>query len=257
MAGYFYLERDWHKSQCFTSTEDRYAWVWLVGSACFSDTVIGVNGTPVILKRGQCFYSISYLAEAWGTSTMKTRLILDRFKKWQMINTQSNKHGTLITICKYNEYQDKGSHNNKQITNRATRSQQDDNNNNKEGNKKEGNKKEIYTQEFEQFWNEYPNKKGKAAALKAYAKARKETDHESIIAGVRNYIAANPWRGEIQYCKHPATWLNGSGWLDEYKPSSVTSQRASVNEGASYGDKLMRASAAADEILKTRFPDSF
>lgn len=57
-----------------------------------------------------------------------------------------------------------------------------------------------------------------------------------------------------------ATFRNRVLSLERYansKPASVSSKRTTVNEGASYGDKLMRASAAADEILKTRFPDSF
>ncbi len=80
--------------------------------------------------------------------------------------------------------------------------------------------KNTFDDEFESFWALYPKKTGKEAARKAYQKARKGTDYDTIIRGVNDYINANPWRGEKQFCKHPATWLNGGHWSDEHEVAS-------------------------------------
>lgn len=70
---------------------------------------------------------------------------------------------------------------------------------------------------FDDFWKAYPNKKAKIAARKAYDKALKLTTHEAIMAGVANYVAAEPWNGDKSKCKHPATWLNAGCWDDEHE----------------------------------------
>lgn len=76
----------------------------------------------------------------------------------------------------------------------------------------------VYKGEFDVLWAEYPNKKGKDKALKAYIKARKAgTTCEEVATGIRNYkaeIARNKTAPE--YIKHGATWFNQKAWEDEY-----------------------------------------
>lgn len=70
--------------------------------------------------------------------------------------------------------------------------------------------------EFETWWEGYPRKIGKAAAAKAYAKARKSASAQELIAGQANAVAV--WqaaRTEPQFIPHPATWLNQGRWMDE------------------------------------------
>ena len=75
---------------------------------------------------------------------------------------------------------------------------------------------------FELFWNAYPKKVGKKAAMKAWSQAVKEAAAENIIIGALAYTA-DPTRKEA-YTAHPATWLNAGRWLDEFhKPKVVPS----------------------------------
>lgn len=97
---------------------------------------------------------------------------------------------------------------------------------------------------FEDFWSRYPNRKAKGEARKAYEKARKRESHENIIAGLGRFIAANPWRGELRYCKHPATWLNADGWADEYSSPSAAGTGATTPEGATSYERGILASLA-------------
>lgn len=67
---------------------------------------------------------------------------------------------------------------------------------------------------FEQFWDAYPRKIAKAKAREAYAKALGQSDPETLLLKAKQY-AADPTRKD-EFTKHPTTWLNSEGWLDEY-----------------------------------------
>jgi len=95
---------------------------------------------------------------------------------------------------------------------------------------------------FEDFWARYPNRKAKGEARKAYEKARTRESHENIIAGLGRFIKANPWRGELRYCKHHATWLNADGWADEYPSPSAAGTGAATPEGATSYERGILAS---------------
>lgn len=71
--------------------------------------------------------------------------------------------------------------------------------------------------DFAAFWAACPRKIGKAAAAKAYAKARKGADADAILRGLENAKAV--WRAdrtEERFIPHPATWLNQGRWADEH-----------------------------------------
>lgn len=68
--------------------------------------------------------------------------------------------------------------------------------------------------EFDEFWKGYPRKVGKLAAEKAYVKARRSTDHASIMATLGSYKFSD----DPQFIPHPATWLNRGSFLDEAAP---------------------------------------
>jgi hypothetical protein len=71
--------------------------------------------------------------------------------------------------------------------------------------------------DFERFWEIYPRKQSKPAALKAFIKAIKETNIEMIIDGALAY--ANDPNREPGFTKLPATWLNNECWDDAPLPS--------------------------------------
>ena len=80
-----------------------------------------------------------------------------------------------------------------------------------------GSNKELEN-EFEIIWSDYPNKKGKANALKSYIKARKKgTTKEDIYNGLQNYIKyIKIEKIDQQYIKHGSTWFNNKCWEDDY-----------------------------------------
>ena len=76
---------------------------------------------------------------------------------------------------------------------------------------------------FPKFWTLYPNKKGKAAAEKAWKKLKVTDDLFTLIAqGLAKQCASQAWlKDSGQFIPHPATWLNGKRWEDEI-PSAPT-----------------------------------
>jgi len=74
-----------------------------------------------------------------------------------------------------------------------------------------------YPTDFEKLWNLYPAKRDKKAAYKAYQKAVKEVDYETLTAGVVRY-RDDPNR-EAKFTKHFGTWLNAGSWDDEPLPA--------------------------------------
>lgn len=75
-----------------------------------------------------------------------------------------------------------------------------------------------FEKEFNIIWNDYPNKKGKANALKSYIKARKKgTTKEDIYNGLKNYIKyIKLEKIDQQYIKHGSTWFAQECWNDDY-----------------------------------------
>lgn len=83
------------------------AWIDIILSVNHKETKILFNGSLVTVKRGTCITSIRKLAARWGWSLEKTVKFLNELKKDGMIDKDSNRLRTLITVEKYSVYQDK------------------------------------------------------------------------------------------------------------------------------------------------------
>jgi hypothetical protein len=70
---------------------------------------------------------------------------------------------------------------------------------------------------FDEFWKEYPLKKDKGKAVRAFRSALTRAKFEDIIAGVLAY-KADPTR-KPEFTKYPATWLNADAWENASAPS--------------------------------------
>ena len=74
-----------------------------------------------------------------------------------------------------------------------------------------------YTEAFEDFWKIYPSNRGKAAAFKAWGKAKKrgatEEQLKTAAAAYSGYVTRLN-RAE-EHIKHASSWLNQDDWLDE------------------------------------------
>jgi len=70
---------------------------------------------------------------------------------------------------------------------------------------------------FTEFWQTYPRRTAKGAAVKAFRQAMKKASADTIIAGAARY-RDDPNRDDA-YTAHPATWLNAERWDDDPLPT--------------------------------------
>ena len=82
-----------------------------------------------------------------------------------------------------------------------------------EGKGREG--KEL-TSAFASFWEQYPRKKNKGHAEKAFDKLKPDDELlQTILKAVEGARESADWRKDGgQFIPHPATWLNARGWED-------------------------------------------
>jgi len=73
---------------------------------------------------------------------------------------------------------------------------------------------QFETEFHESFWPEYPRKKGKAEALKAFVKARSKHQLETIMAGLASYKKEVAGKEE-QFIKFAQGWLSGLRFKDD------------------------------------------
>lgn len=83
------------------------AWVDLLLLTNHKPGYLRIRGNRVAVKRGQCGWSVKALAERWGWSRGKAQRFLDELQNEHQIEQQKNSVTTLITIVKYEQYQEK------------------------------------------------------------------------------------------------------------------------------------------------------
>lgn len=99
-----FSHRIWKASRTFSECE---AWLDLIQSARFEATVTieRIGGRDITYGRGQYPASISFLSKRWGwLSEKKVRNFLDMLKKEGMITTDAKQGMSIITLCKYDDY---------------------------------------------------------------------------------------------------------------------------------------------------------
>ena len=93
------------------------------------------------------------------------------------------------------------------------------------------------------FWNAYPRRVAKKAAMRALDKVRRsgEVEFGVLIAAVQQFANAVSSR-DMQFIPHPASWLNAGRWDDDVsaiagKPATVADVFARLRdpESADHG----------------------
>jgi hypothetical protein len=103
------------------------------------------------IQRGQIVTGLLALNSATGISIQKIRTCLKRLESTSEITLKSTNKYTIITICKYDSYQNENTTTNKQLTNnQQTNNKQITTNKNDKNNKNEKNERE-YTEIFDDY----------------------------------------------------------------------------------------------------------
>jgi hypothetical protein len=216
LGGAFQTSRDIFNHEIWQDVIKFRLFFFIVGNAVFSQE--GLKIGSVLVKRGQYLRSFRNLAEdlkyidnrqvkEYSVSVISKKI--NQLVKEERLEIETTELGTLFTVVNYDRYQVLDNY----MTEPRTVREQSENNN-----KKDKNVKNIYSSEFDQFWSLYPTKQGKKKAAELFNKVRKKHEFETIMDGLKNYMAyveSVDW--DMSY-KNPATFLNQESFLDEYKP---------------------------------------
>lgn len=89
---------------------------------------------------------------------------------------------------------------------------------------------EEYSKSFLEFWEQYPNKKGKRKAFLVWKRRGLHKRKQEILDGLEAQKNSEQWQKENgKFIPHPSTFLNGDRWLDSVE-EAVPSYRDLDNE---------------------------
>jgi hypothetical protein len=230
----------------------REAWIWLISAAVWKARAVFVDGKRVELGRGQLAHSVRFLADQWHWPKSNVSRFLEALKTETMIETQSGTGITIITVCKYDEYQrvslpDRDSNQDASRDINGTRAGHE---RDKEEDRKDKEKDSFSAlasdwppDAWDQFWARYPHKVGKHDAELKFGRARKTgVAWSTLISGLDRYIREKPI--DRAWC-NPSTWLHQQRWADQPAGDENGQSPHQVRTSAATG----RQSTGQDAIL--------
>lgn len=97
----------WSHPMFMGNAERVGVWNWMLHTAAWKDTRFRVGRKLILLKRGQLCVSQRQICTATGMSHRKLRTFLGELQSEGAITQDKTQGRSLITICKYNDYQDR------------------------------------------------------------------------------------------------------------------------------------------------------
>ncbi len=187
--GWIKLHRSMLENRIITKDPERVAiWIYLLLSANHQEKEIEFEGKKITLLPGQLVTGRRKIAAETGVSESKTERVLKCFEIEQQIEQQKTRHNRLITILKWEQYQQSEPQNEQQMNNNWTTSEQQVNTN-KNVRMKECKNIYIYNVQFDGIWNEYKRKDGKQKAFRMYqARLNEGYSEEELLQAVRAYM---------------------------------------------------------------------
>jgi DNA-binding transcriptional MerR regulator len=208
MIGWIKIHRKFLDWEWFNKSEAVHLFMYLVLKANHKDG----QWQGIDIKKGQFVTSFGKISSDTGISLQTIRTLLKKLIKTNEINIQTTNKFSVVTICKYECYQQENESINEQLTNK-----QQTTNNQLTTNKNDKNEKEIL---FNDFWKIFDKQIDRKKCLEKFLKLKDE-EIKLIFENLPNYIRNTP---DKQFRKNPATWINNKCWNDiEYsKPKTIT-----------------------------------
>lgn len=125
----------------FKDADHLAVWMYLLLKATHTEYPTMFNGEKVILKAGQLVTGRKKISSDTGVNESKVNRVLNLFKSEHQIEQLTTRHGSIISIVAWDEYQTCEQQNGQQVNNNRTTSEQQVNTIQEQKNKRT---KEIY-----------------------------------------------------------------------------------------------------------------
>jgi len=122
------LDRAIVDSYCFANPNHLKVWLWLLVKANFKKNYvplqIGKGTTTILVDRGQLIFGRFVAEKELKMDGSMVYRILKKFKELKQIEIEANNQYSVITICKYDSYQNNNSESEQQLNNQCTTNEQ-------------------------------------------------------------------------------------------------------------------------------------
>lgn len=217
MAGWIKLHRDILESKCFAHPTTLKIWIWLLMKAKHKKVIIllkvGKGEIEVELKRGQLIFGRFKAEDELNIDGSTIYKHIQKLQEWENILIESNNQYSIVTICKYDDYQTSLGEE-EQVSNNqvATNEQPSSNQVTQIKNVNKDKKEEELKESFEVFWNLYEKKIGKKDKLLKKWISFSDEDRLKIFQHVPKYKVSQP---DKKYRKNVESYFNNLSWNDE------------------------------------------
>jgi DNA-binding transcriptional regulator YhcF (GntR family) len=207
-TGYIKLYRSIRNHWVWEDPRKFQWWIDILMECNHDDKKVPIGFELFDCKRGQTLHSRLEWSKRWRVDESTVRRFLSMLEADGMIETENLKKTTRVTVCKYGSYND--SRPAKDQPNKSGASQAQD--------EQECKELEEVNSAFVEFWEKYDLKKGKIKAEKAFRSLSKSEQRNAI-----DYIPTyNGTLRDLQYKKHPTTYLHDKCWKDEVPTQTPT-----------------------------------
>ena len=187
--GWIKLHRSMLDNPTIMKDTERIAiWIYLLLSATHSDIDVIFGGERITLHPGQLITGRKKIAHELNVNESKVERVLNRFETEHQIEQRKTRQNRLITILKWELYQQIEQPIEQQVNNDRTTSEQQVNTNKNIRMKECKNNRDIYNAHFENVWKIYPRKKDKARSFQCYmARINSGYSEDELYEATKNY----------------------------------------------------------------------
>lgn len=190
-------------------------WGWCILKASYKefDAIVGLQ--RVHLMPGQFIFGRKKASDETGLSEQEIRTIIKFLVKCENLTIKSTNKYSIITIVNWGTYQ--GYDEDHQPSNQPKTNQQ-------VTTYKNIRNKEYNITQFDKFYQMYPRKQGKQAALKAWLKNPELSNglFDTLMDALKKQKTSIWKNKDKQFIPYPGTWINGRRWEDEIEDSKQT-----------------------------------
>jgi hypothetical protein len=181
---YIKVHRDILESYCFSSSNAFKIWMWLLLKANYKKSYFTIKAgrgeTTIELNRGQLLFGRFRAEDELGIDGSLIYRVIKKFEELEQIIIESSNQYSIITICKYDDYQGEDNYNEQQMNSKRTANEQQTNNE-QTANEQQTN---TYKEELEE----------------------KEYKEEIRIIKSENFVSNGTWEEEKKYFFSEEQW---------------------------------------------------